>query len=81
MAQDITINNEVMDAIWNFSTSHNQFQEFELQLNEIDSVIKKFDTNNISISVTEPDTNILPIITDLNVEILGENYDNIQRLL
>lgn len=78
MAQDITINNEVMDAIWNFSTSHNQFQEFELQLNEIDSVIKKFDTNNISISVTEPDPNILPIITDLNVEILGENYDNIQ---
>ena len=67
-------NSEEINSFWEVQTSQKQSAEFEAQLNAIDSALKKFDSGTNSTSATDS----IPITTDLNADISGNNLDNLQ---
>ena len=68
------INSEEIHSIWEIQTSQKKSKEFETQLNAIDSALKKFDSGNNSTSAMDS----IPITTDLNEDISGNNLDSLQ---
>ena len=67
-------NSEVIHSILEVQTSQNKSEEFEAQLNAINSDLKKFDTNNNYTSATDT----ISITMDLNEDIFGNNFDSLQ---
>ena len=67
-------NSEEINSIWEVQTSQKQSEEFETQLNAIDSALKKFDSGTNSTLATDS----IPITTDLNADISRNNLDSLQ---